>query len=153
MAAAVPRSLDISEQQICVEFPDDANYTWHARVLLHKLTDGGRWVALTPDLEVEVLDVSQLRIVPLARAAPVPSRIHGDCDLFDALMDAQLSVAQQDAGALASVRGSATVAPAPSSATWVFSDPAHPSYGDEVPTDPLRNPNVHVIKLSVGLVE
>ena len=56
--AADMECLDIADYQILVHFPDDNHYRWHHRVLLHKI-GGGRWVALTPDGDMEVIDLKE----------------------------------------------------------------------------------------------
>lgn len=51
-------SLDIPDPQILLVFPDDANgVTHHHRILLHKLGPG-RWIGVTPDHDLETLDLT-----------------------------------------------------------------------------------------------
>eukprot|EP00974_Lingulodinium_polyedra_P060195 5802488-Lingulodinium_polyedra.AAC.1 len=67
------QTLDIEEQQVAIDFFNDAQYQWHARVLLRRL-DPGRWLAATPDYEVETLVVGDHRVQVLPRNAPFPAR-------------------------------------------------------------------------------
>ena len=76
--AAAEVALDIQETQVAIDFPDDARFTWHVRVLVSQLSDGGRWVGFSPDLEAEVIDLADHRVVPLVRKAPFPASIAGD---------------------------------------------------------------------------
>ena len=67
--AAPDRTLNIPEPQVLLHFPGDHNgFDWHHRVLLHKVGQG-RWVVLSPDLELSVEDLSARRHVVLGRHA------------------------------------------------------------------------------------
>ena len=75
--AARALSLDIGLEQVLVEFQDDAEFTWHARILVVAL-GAGRWVLCTPDLNVEVDDLSAKNVIPVGRRSPLPRRVLGD---------------------------------------------------------------------------
>jgi hypothetical protein len=153
--AAVPAevALDISEGQVCINYDDDPNYTWHHRVLLSKL-DAGRWVVLTPDGDVEVVDLSAHRVVPLLRGAPVPARVAGDVYLIALISDEELRRALAEASALAAILGVTTVAvSAGVRADWIFSDPAHENWGVNVPAALLSAIGQTVLRGSTGLVQ
>ena len=50
-------SFDASDLQVLVEFPDDpTGMYWHHRIALHRLAPG-RWVMLTPDHDLEVVNL------------------------------------------------------------------------------------------------
>lgn len=52
------RTLNIPEPQVLINFPGDpAGFNWDHRVLVHKI-GGGRWVVLTPDLDLEVANLA-----------------------------------------------------------------------------------------------
>lgn len=54
-------TLDVSDPQILLHFPLDPNgFTEHHRLLLCRLGPG-RWVAASPDYELEVLDLNNPR--------------------------------------------------------------------------------------------
>ena len=145
-------ALDISEAQVCIEFPDDPNYSWHHRVLLSKL-DGGRWVVLTPDGDVEVSDLSAHRVVPLTRGKAVPARVAGDVYLLGVLSDDDLRAATAEATALAGILGASVGVPVGVRADWLFSDPAHENWGLNVPAALLSAAGQTVLRGSVGLVQ
>lgn len=51
-----------------VNYPRDAQARWHHRIMMVQL-EGPRWVWITPDLDVEVGDMSHQTIRTLARSA------------------------------------------------------------------------------------
>ena len=50
-------TLDLDERQVLVDFPEDANYMWHHRLLLVSL-GGSVWICSTPDLAIQRIDLS-----------------------------------------------------------------------------------------------
>ncbi|CAK0850120.1 unnamed protein product [Prorocentrum cordatum] len=88
------RAPDIHETMVAINFDDDDHFRWHVRILAHRLDDL-RWVALSPDLEVLVLDLSRHLVVPVARGAPFPARIAGDVYSSDRFDEAALQAARQ----------------------------------------------------------
>ena len=68
-------SLDIAHRQCLIDFFNDPNQLrWHARVLVHQSPNGdGRWVGFTPDLEAQVVDLSDHRVTALGRNEPLPA--------------------------------------------------------------------------------
>lgn len=131
-----PRCLDINELQVAISFDADPNFTWHARILLVRLGDGGRWVCSTPTFVVEIVDLATHRVVPMPRGGRTPVRVMGD------LLDNQL----------AQVLGALPVAAAAVDSTWVIADVAHPSFGEVAPDDVLQDPNGSVFRQATGLV-
>ena len=103
------RGLDIVEQQIAAYYPEDAEIGWHHRILVRRLNDQGRWVAASPDLELEVMDLNQTRFLPLTRSAAIPARIRDDFYGFGnaGVTEQQLSDLHVEAEALAQVLGGA----------------------------------------------
>lgn len=71
-------ALDVPENQIAVDF-DDSEHPWHMRLLLARVPDTSKWVALSPNWELEVVDLNDHTVVPLARAAKFPSCMASDC--------------------------------------------------------------------------
>eukprot|EP00971_Amphidinium_carterae_P232976 4623834-Amphidinium_carterae.2 len=143
---------DIEEPMVAIDFFDDAYYCWHARALLLKLNDEGRWVVLTPTLDVEAVQLSTHRVIPLAKGAPYPERVADDLFTFDHLTEEQLVVARQDARSLGAVLGVTTAAPAAGDALWYYSDTAEEEFGTEVGPELLRNPASCVMRESTGIV-
>ena len=55
------RTLNIPDPQVLIHYSGDANgYFHHRRLPLHKI-GSGHWLALTPDLDLEVQDLSSTR--------------------------------------------------------------------------------------------
>ena len=79
MAAALnARTLDILERQALIDFwGDEDGFFWHHRILLLPGASPGRWIVATPDLEVQFTDISEHRVVPLARAEEFPADYRG----------------------------------------------------------------------------
>lgn len=65
-------ALDIKERQVLVRYDEDPEVTWHLRVLLLR-AEGTTWFALTPDLSVQRLDLSEREVVPLGRGRKIPA--------------------------------------------------------------------------------
>ncbi len=80
MKVGAELSFDIDEPQVLVQYPDDA-IEWHHRVLPQRFR-GAVWLVLTPDLNVEVKDLSQSNLFPLVRGGAVPAAVQGRCYLF-----------------------------------------------------------------------
>ena len=74
MANLVPT---VNTQLVAVDFWEDEAFSWHERALLEKVGDGGKWLARSPDFEVEVLDLGEHRVVPLRKGEPYPERVRG----------------------------------------------------------------------------
>jgi hypothetical protein len=127
-------------------------FAWHMRILHEKVGDA-KWVVSTPDLEVEVLDLSTHRVVPLSRNGPFPARVQGNIYRFDPLDENQLEELRRDASALAVILGAAPAQATRGDSVWVFADMADEAFGEEVDVNVLRNPNAFIAKGAVGLVE
>lgn len=126
-------ALDIAERQVLIDYFDDPNFHWHGRILLVALPSSGKWIAASPDLEIEVLDLSSHRILPLVRSGPIPARVHGNVYFFDPLTAEQLQGLRAEAAALAQVLGavddkSGTLG----DSVVLFADPGRPDFGQEV---------------------
>jgi hypothetical protein len=148
MAALV--SLDIKEKQILARYDDDANFTWHHRVLLRKLgpTD---WVALTPDLDVQLLNVGTTRFLPLLRNRPIPANAVGDSYLFDPITARELSDAHQQARQYGDILGDA--AADEDEEVWVVGDSMHPRFGDVIDAAVLADEARSTLRVSLGVVQ
>ena len=144
--------MDIEEPQVLISYPDDP-IRWHHRVLLRRL-QGSTWVVLTPDEEVEVADLAEHQILPLARDAPVPAVAAGNTYLFAQLGEAPLLAHHAAANRMAAVLGApaAPVAdPGGSVASWRVADTSAREFGTEVPADVVNAANTGVVRGSVGL--
>ena len=70
-------ALDIAVRQILVDyFDDDSDAAFHHRLLMIPPgEEDGVWIAVAPDHEAVVLDLSKFeRVAPLARGADSPER-------------------------------------------------------------------------------
>ena len=151
--AAQENALDIPEPQVAVDFPDDQFFTWHVRVLVTQLGDGGRWVAFSPDLEPEVIDLADHRVVPLVRDAVFPQRIRGDVYYRVNITEDDLTNTVQECRALAAVLGvTGPSRPTTLVADWVYADPAFDRFGEVVDSSLTMIPATMLSRDSVALV-
>ena len=147
-------ALDIPEAQVAIDFPQDANFTWHVRVLVARLTDSV-WIGFSPDLEAELVDLRDHRVVPLVRNAPFPARVRGDIYSRNNITEVQLLAARQECQALASVMGPAAAGAAapPAASEWLFADTAYEKFGDVVDPNITRNPVRMLTRESIAMVQ
>ena len=153
---AVEVALDIPEQQVAIDFFDDGVYEWHARVLM-VAGEAGHWVVLTPDLELEYVQISQHRVVPIMRGSEFPARVRGQLYYFDPIPADALDRLRTEARALASAVGIVVVA-GPGAAEgapprWIVSDPSHKRFGSEIETRTVMNPQRFVQRDAVALAD
>lgn len=154
-AAPRPRTLDVAEQQILIDFYDDEDgYFWRQRLLLLKLDGPGKWIAASPDHEVESVDISTHRVIPLRRHAQFPDRIRGQVYAFDPITDDELRTLNMEARALALVLAPGGVAGATSGdSCWLVADTALEEFGDEVPDSVLSDPGRLRSEGAVGIAQ
>ena len=104
-AAAVQHALDTELEQCLVDFFDDASgLHWHHRLLLVE-GETGQWIAATPDFDVELLDLSSHRVVPLTRRMVVPAAKAAESYMFDPLNDGEENTLLDQGRALARLLG------------------------------------------------
>ena len=150
--AAVARLPDVEEHQIAVEYPNDPNFPWHQRFLVHRLDDQ-RWIGFSADLEPEVLDVTQVRVLPLPRGGAIPARIRGQLYYVAALTDAELDGARAECLALANIIGAGGGGgPAPAAAQWRFGDTGYEKFGETIDAAILGDVGRMVTRGASGLV-
>ena len=135
--AAEPRTLDIAEKQVLVDFwEDEGQFYWHHRILLLATDTPGRWIWATPDYEVSVAELATHRIVPLQRNEIFPVDYRGYIYAFDTAdaTEARVEVMRRQARQLAEIMNGGPVGPPiPDGATWRIADTAHASFGLEIP--------------------
>ena len=83
MAALLGHTPDVEERQVLVDFEADAQFLWHHRLLLLPIDRAGRWVCASPTFEVQTIDLTEHRVIALARGQPVPAARRQDAFLFD----------------------------------------------------------------------
>ena len=148
-------TLDTDLRQVLVRFPNDGQFEWHHRCLAVQGAEG-TWIGITPDHDVEIIDLTQFGagIIPLRRASPFPvavrNRIYG-FDPFEGNAEQEL---RDRCIELARVLGFALAAqPVPALGTWRVSDTGSESFGDPVPEEALGDPDLVVVRDEVGLVK
>lgn len=100
---------------------------------MHKI-GGGQWVLLTPDLELEVVDLSTARHWVLGRHAPFPADILDESYIFDDLPKAELERQRRLAkttGALLDDSADVNV----DQQVWIVADPSSKRFGEQIPDD------------------
>ena len=137
----VVRALDVEEMQVALNFAGDA-FEWHQRILMVN-GGSGKWIVLTPDLDLENDDLTDHVVVALSRAAPVPARVRNSFYGFDPVPDEDLRRLRSEARALARAVGfDITGTTQPSVNRWIIADTAHERFGKEIDpgicADPAR---------------
>lgn len=59
-------SLDIDEPQVAAYYPDAEAFGWHHRILVRRI-EGSQWAWLTPTGDLQLQELSEVRLVPLGR--------------------------------------------------------------------------------------
>ena len=125
-------ALDIEEKQALIFFQADA-VPWHHRILVHRL-ENAKWIWITPDWEVQMVDISDVSLRMIGRGEQVPA----DCMpvyLFGApVSEVEIAAARLEARRLYEVLGpQAAASRVPAETRWLYSDPASENFGEEVP--------------------
>jgi hypothetical protein len=146
-------SWDVAEQQVFICF-EDPGFSWHHRILILPGGAPGVWLACSSDYLVEILNLADYAVVPVARNSPFPARILGDMYSNGPLRPAMLELARAEARALAQVLGVVpVVAAVPEEADWVYSDTAHEKFGKKVEAAVMAPAGALVTRAAVGLLE
>lgn len=148
-------SLDIIEKQVLIYFLDDP-VPYHHRILLHQV-QGAQWIVATPDLDIELEDISQYHIRALARGAPFPPGLGGVYGFDDPLAPFDLAQiraeGQRMADVLGVVRPGAVRATGLGESHWRFADTGFEDFGEEVAAEILGDPARFIVQGSVALVQ
>ena len=147
------RSLDISEPQVALEFADDP-VRYHHRLLLVPL-GGGRHIAVSPDWDLDTVDLNVQRVTNLNRNAPFPARIADQIYTFDPVSADEMERVRLEARGLARLLGASVTALVASveSCRWIAADPGHASFGTEVSVELASDPSRFLARGSSGLVD
>jgi len=133
------RTVDTELKQVLIDFFDDEDgYFWHHRILLVK-GEPGVWIAATPTLGIQRLDLNEHRVLPLSRVAGFPAEVEGQLFNFDgSTTAATLTELKAKGQALASVLGfTRPVVDGSTAGLWVISDTGSDAFGEEVPVGAL----------------
>ena len=131
MAVPAPKTLDIKEPQILRHFPNDANaFFWHHRVLLSKVSPG-IWVALTPDSDLERIDLHNTDHIQLERRANFPGPQSPYVYAFDELGRGDLERHKRRAMGMAALFNDSNVDDL-DSYEWIVADTSHDKFGEVI---------------------
>ena len=145
------QALDIPQRQVLVDFFNDPAFHWHARVLLIAAPTTGSWVCVTPDDDIEFIDLTQHRVIPLERGADLPAQHTGNMYVFDKPTPQQVASLEQRGKLLAETFG-ISLSPGSVDGTWLVSDVANPSFGQEIPGEAMADAETFVARDRVGCV-
>lgn len=149
----VRTTLNTAHTQVLIDFFEDQHYSWHHRLLVVELSPG-RWASVTPDLDVETVDLSGHRVLPLARSSPFPARAQSDMYVFDEVSPADMRRVEQECLQLARLLGvvGARLATAEPEGHWRVADTASPDFDVVVVSADMNNPDRAVTREDAGLV-
>lgn len=130
--------LDVAEPQILLHFDHDPNnLREHHRLLLCKLA-AGRWVALTPDHEMEVLDLTTRRHLVLGRRTRFPAHLANEVYAFDPLTRNELEAFKRQAKTMSIVLGDSDYQEI-EALVWIYADGTSDKLGELVPQAVVDN--------------
>ncbi|CAK0841362.1 unnamed protein product [Prorocentrum cordatum] len=110
------------------------------------------WICSTPDLNIQFIDVTTHRVIPLTRDSEFPRRARGEVYAFDPLTPEELQQVRKEAKELLAVYGLTGGADAqPEGGLWLIADPAHPGFGDALPAAALADGDSLIIRGDRGL--
>ena len=130
-------TLDVSEPQVLAYYGADPHVRWHHRLLLARVSPG-RWVASSPDFDLEILDLNTQRHRILSRRSPLPQDVINDVYIFDPISKRDLEKLKREAKTMALVLGDGEVTGEEERA-WIFSDPSSEHLGKLVGHDKLQS--------------
>ena len=137
------RALDVAEPQVLVHYPAE-NIAWHHRVLLEKVSQG-RWIGLTPDLDLEDVDLGQLDHRILDRLGRFPGDINlRDIYAFDPVDQNDVAGQRRRARIRATILGDGPMADGEPQMLWVIQDPSDRDFGETIKEDITMDPNLFV---------
>ena len=128
------RTLDLKEPQIIRHYPHDQNqFYWHHRLLLQKVSPG-IWIGLTPDYDLERIDLHTTEHLPLERRSPFPPAQSAYIYAFDDIPRAELERQKRRAATMASLFNDTAVEDM-EAFEWMVGDLSHPKFGEAVPDE------------------
>lgn len=129
--AADPKTLDIREPQILRHFPGDpAGFDYHHRVLLEKCGPGV-WVALSPDGDLERVDLTASPYIPLDRKASFPPAVAAQVYAFDPMTRGELESFRRRAKVMNNLFNDASIEEV-EGGEWLIADPSRSDFGELV---------------------
>ena len=131
------QTLDLPEEQVLVEvFRNQAGVNWYHLLLLLPTPTPGVWIASTPDLTVQSLDLSGRHVIVLPRAGDFPAHLYESCYIFDKPVPygACRDIRQRAADLSRAFHVVAAVPQDTYGGAWLIADPDAPGFGKEVRT-------------------
>ena len=128
MAAPNPKTLDIKEPQIIQHFPHDAGgFFWHHRILLEK-AGPGIWISLSPDGDLDRVDLNQSGHIALERKSDFPLAQAPYTYAFDEISKAELEGHRRRAKLMCNLFNEASFSDV-ESYEWIVADLHRPDFG------------------------
>lgn len=128
---AEDRTLDLKEPQIIRHYPQDQDaFYWHHRLLLEKCSPG-IWIALTPDGDLERLDLNTVPHIVLDRNAAFPAAQAPFVYAFDDMSRNELEGHKRRARVMTNLFNDSTVE-AVGSFEWLVADVSREDFGEKV---------------------
>ena len=137
---------------VLVDYFADANFSWHMRVLLVH-GGGAQWIAATPDHDLELLDLTQFRVIPLRSGERFPQRTLDNVYAFDEFEAGEEDALARSAQEYATAVGFAAAPRSRGAGTWLISDTAHSSFGETIPADAMDDEDSVVIRGAAGVAK
>eukprot|EP00972_Heterocapsa_arctica_P006405 938907-Heterocapsa_arctica.AAC.1 len=123
-------AIDTKIKQVLIDFFEDADgFMWPMRLLMIH-GGGGKWVAATPDHELEMLDLTEHRVIPLKRQERFPDRVADQVYAFDEFEDGEEDSLLRSAAEYAAAIGFTAPAAPTAAGVWRVSDTAHKLFGE-----------------------
>jgi len=136
------RTLNIPDPQVLLHYPNDAHgLVYHHRVLVHKI-GCGKWVALSPGLELAVEDLGVVRHIVLGRHAVFPQNIIDTCYIFDDLTKGELERQKRLAKTMGQILDDAPAADV-AALCWICADPSSSRFGKTIPDELVQEVITH----------
>ena len=100
-------ALNTPVLQCLLYYPEDAGgFFWHGRLLLIPSgEDDGRWLAASPDLDIEFVDTTEHYVYPLVKDQDIPVDIARQTYFFDELSAAEMDELMRQAKGQARILG------------------------------------------------
>jgi hypothetical protein len=150
--ADVTRSLDVSDIQVIVEFPDDeGGMFWHHRLAMLRVSPG-RWVMLTPDYDLEIVDLNTQSHRVVGRNTPFPRAQAAYVYAFDPISSSEIKRQKKLARGYQALLGDGAIDEV-ERAEWVVCDPSDDYFGKSVPQDIMDDEDAAIEFNTKGVVD
>ena len=125
------RTLDVREPQVIRHYPNDPNgFFWHHRLLVEKCSPGV-WIGLSPDGDLERLDLNVVPHIALDRRAAFPPAQAPYVYAFDELTKAELEGFRRRAKVMNNLFNDSAFEEV-AAYQWVIADPSRADFGTEI---------------------